>query len=220
MPNGTDAANQVAELLSVPLEQLLSSLGRGIGEAQSALDQHSIDIQRQIDEDPVLGQYGLRATWYQIPSTQLELKIAVAVQQRPQPAEQPPPPLSGFPFPGALPRIYAQPVNARYANQFGYDASAASTMTLTVVPVPPPPPAAAGRPTRTVDEVLAIAGPQLVQGEDGTPRGRVTATFNGGARAWYVLQTDETTDPPTLERMVRVDDESGAITKQITPGIT
>jgi len=58
MPNGSSAPSEVAELLSVPLEQMLSSLGRGIGEAQSALDRHSVDIQRLIDEDPVLGQYG------------------------------------------------------------------------------------------------------------------------------------------------------------------
>src|SRR2546430_5151587 len=105
----TDPTQQVAELLSVPLEQLLSALGRGIGEAQSALDRHSIEIQHLIDTDPVLGQYGLQATWYQIPSTELDLRIAIAVEQPAAPAGPAPP------------RLWAQPVNARYANQFGYD---------------------------------------------------------------------------------------------------
>jgi len=223
MPNGSSAASEVAELLSVPLEEILVSLGRGIGAAQSALDRHSIEIQRQIDEDPVLGQYGLQATWYQLPSTQVELKVAVVAQQ-PAEAQSTPPaqaaaPATPLPLPvRPLPPILIQPVNARYTNQFSYDVNAASTVTLTIVPVPPPAPVSAGRPALTADEVLAIAAPQLVLGEDNNPRPRVSISYNGGVRAWYVLQTDETSDPPALERMVRVDDATGAITKQIVPG--
>lgn len=223
MPNGSSAASEVAELLSVPLEEILVSLGRGIGAAQSALDRHSIEIQRQIDEDPVLGQYGLQATWYQLPSTQVELKVAVAAQQPAQATAQgeAAPPADAVPLPlpvRPLPPIYIQPVNARYTNQFSYDVNAASTVTLTIVPVPPPAPVSAGRPALTADVVLAIAAPQLVLDEDNNPRPRISISYNGGVRAWYVLQTDETSDPPTLERMVRVDDATGAITKQIIPG--
>jgi hypothetical protein len=219
MPNGPAA--EVAELLSVPLEQLVTALGRGIGEAQSALDLHSIDIQRQIDEDPVLAQYGLQATWYQIPSTQLELKVAVAAQEPPRPAGAPPGPvihrIGGVERP-ALPRIWAQPVNARYRNQFGYDVTAASTVSLTVVPVPPPNQAAAGRPTRTTEEALAIADPDLAKDPAGQPIGRVTVNYNPGARSWYVLQTQETDDTTTLLRLVRIDDETGTVTKRVTGG--
>lgn len=231
MPNGSSAASEVAELLSVPLEEILVSLGRGIGAAQSALDRHSIDIQRQIDEDPVLGQYGLQATWYQLPSTQVELKVAVVAQQPAEAQAAPPtqvaakgeaaPAAAAVPLPlpvRPLPPIYIQPVNARYTNQFSFDVNAASTVTLTIVPVPPPAPVSAGRPALTADVVLAIAAPQLVLDEDNNPRPRVSISYNGGVRAWYVLQTDETSDPPTLERVVRVDDATGAITKQIIPG--
>lgn len=227
MPNGSSAASEVAELLSVPLEEILVSLGRGIGAAQSALDRHSIEIQRQIDEDPVLGQYGLQATWYQLPSTQVELKVAVVAQQ-PAEAQAAPPaqaaaasPAEAVPLPlpvRPLPPIYLQPVNARYANQFSYDVNAASTVTLTIVPVPPPAPVSAGRPALTADAVLAIAAPELILGDDNNPVPRVSISYNGGVRAWYVLQTDETTDPPALVRMARVDDATGAITKQIIPG--
>jgi len=219
MPNG--AAGEVAELLSVPLEQLVTALGRGIGEAQSALDLHSIEIQRLIDEDPVLSQYGLQATWYQIPSTQLELKIAVAVQQPPRPAMEPSVPhteiVGGVERP-VLPRVWAQPVNARYKNQFGYDVSAASTVSLTVVPVPPPGEAAAGRPTRTAEQVRATADPDLVKDSAGRPVGRVTVNYNPGARSWYVLQTQQTADTVTLLVLVRIDDETGTVTKRVTGG--
>jgi hypothetical protein len=219
MPNGPAA--EVAELLSVPLEQLVTALGRGIGEAQSALDLHSIDIQRRIDEDPVLAQYGLQATWYQIPSTQLELKVAVVAQEPPRPPQAPTGPpielVAGVERP-ALPRLWAQPVNARYRNQFGYDVSAASTVSLTVVPVPPPNQASAGRPTRTAEEALAIADPDLVKDTTGTPAGRITVNYNSGARSWYVLQTQETDDAVTLLRLVRIDDETGTVTKRMTGG--
>ena len=43
MPNG-DAADRIADLLSAPLEELLVSLGRGIGRSQAELDRHAIEI--------------------------------------------------------------------------------------------------------------------------------------------------------------------------------
>jgi hypothetical protein len=52
MPNGT-TAEQPIELISTTVEELLASLGSGIGRAQAELDRHSIEIQKQILEDPV-----------------------------------------------------------------------------------------------------------------------------------------------------------------------
>ena len=222
MPNGTGDVTQIAELLSVPLESMITALGRGIGQAQSELDRHSIEIQRIIDEDPVLAQYGLSATWYQIPSAQMELKVAIAADQ---PAPPPPAAPGEVPLPAtdvvggvlrpALPRMWLQPVNARYANQFAYDVNAASTVTLSIVPVPPPGPAAAGRPNLNADAALEVADSVLDHTEDNARVGRVTINFNPGARAWYVLQTDETTTPVTLLHLVRIDDETSEITRQL-----
>jgi hypothetical protein len=197
----TDPADQIAELLSVPLEQLLSALGRGIGEAQSALDRHSIEIQQLIDSDPVLGQYGLHATWYQIPSTDLELRIAVAVEAQSD--------TDGT----TLPRLWAQPINARYANQFGYDVQASSSIRLTVVPVPPPAVVTTVRAIHSAEEVVASVRDRLVTSDAGI-RGRVSVNFNAAARSWFVLQTDE--DGPTtyLVKLIRVDDETLAITRE------
>jgi hypothetical protein len=211
-----DPAEEVAELLSVPLEQLLTALGRGIGEAQASLDRHSIEIQQLIDSDPVLGQYGLSASWYSIPQTQLELKIAVALEAPAGPAG--PPPKGPMILPReaglmkALPTLWAQPVNARYANQFGYDVQASSSVSLTVVPVPPPAAVTVARPTHSSDEVLAAVSDRLLR--DGDVLGRVSVNFNPGARSWYVLQTRDGDGGTVLLKLLRVDDETLAVTRE------
>lgn len=219
MANGP--ADRLAEALSTPLEQLLVALGSGIGRAQRELDLHSIEVQRLIDEDPVLAQYGLQATWYQLPRTELELKIAVTIQEQPlgiqregQPAPPPDQPggrprelVAGL-FRPALPLLWAQPVNPRLQNQFSYDVQAASTVTLTIVPVPPPGRAAAGRPALSIDQALAVARPQLFPKDDlsAPPEDRVTVNYNAGAGLWYVLQTHQVDDQVELRALVRVDD--------------
>ena len=221
MPNGE--AQQLAELISAPLEELLVSLGSGIGRSQAELDRHSIETQRRIDEDPVLGQYGLQATWYQIPTADLELKIAVAMERQARKDEAGPAPapiepagtlIGGRSFGRPLPRLFVQPVNARYVNQFGYDVNASSTFKLQITAVPPPGAASAGRPTSTVDEVMATATPKLLVDNAGAPTGRVTVNFNPGARAWFVVQTEEEDDVVTQLTLLKIDDESGAVVKQ------
>jgi hypothetical protein len=206
-----DAADQIAELLSVPLEQLLTALGRGIGQAQAALDRHSIEIQQLIDSDPVLGQYGLMSSWYHIPSTELDLKIAVALEQ---PATQAPLSVGGDPgLARPLPRLWAQPINARYVNQFSYDVQASSSVKLTVVPVPPPASVTTARPTRSAEEVLAAVRDRLIF-VDETLRGRVSVNFNPMVRSWFVLQTDEDGATTFLLKLLRIDDETLSITRE------
>lgn len=216
MPNG-DAADRIADLLSAPLEEVLVALGRGIGRSQAELDRHAIDIQREIDEDPVLAQYGLEATWYQIPTTELELKVAVSVEDLPaQTGPQMPIPLIAGRELRPPPRLLLQPVNARYTNQFGYDIHAASTVKLSVVAVPPPGSAStAVRPQRTAEEAVAaaVAEGHLFVDEDGVPEPRLTVNFNPGQRAWYVVQTAEVDDRVELRALVKLDDETGTVLK-------
>ena len=211
MPNG---AGQLSDLISVPMEALLVALGSGIGRSQSELDRYSIQTQAEIDEDPVLAQYGLQATWYQIPTTDLELRVAVAMQPRPD--DGTPREIVGGVERERLPRPIVQPINARFQNQFSYDVQAASLLKLTVVAVPPPGAAAAARPVRTESEVLGTARPHLLPADDleAPPTGRITVNFNPGARAWYVLQTSETeTGRVELQALVKIDDETGDVVR-------
>jgi hypothetical protein len=207
MPNGD--ADELAELISAPLEELIVALGSGIGRAQAELDRNSIEIERVIAEDPVLAQYDLSATWYQIPSTDLELRMAIAMQR---PAGPPPP--SG-PLIFKAPKMWVQPVNASYVSRFAYDINAASTVKLSVVAVPPPGRAAAGTPESTVTEVVDAARSNLVLDSAGEPAPRLTVNFNAGARAWYVVQTSEEDDETRLERLVKIEDGTLAVLKVV-----
>lgn len=226
-----DATERLSDLLSAPLEELIIALASGIGRAQAELDRHSVETQRRIDEDPLLAQYGLQATWYQLPRTELELRIAVGMQGRESRGAQPgttpaPPPgappteyVAGQILP-PVPRLYIEPVNARYQNQFGYDVHAASLMRLVVTPVPPPG-AAGGAPRMAADEVLEAArsattpdgGPAL-HPEEG-PGWRTTVNFNAGLGSWFVVQTLEEEDKLQPRALVKVDDATGGILKAI-----
>jgi len=205
----TDPPQRVGELLAAPLEELLVALGSGIGRAQAELDRHSIDTQTRILGDPLLAPYGLEANWYQIPTTELEVKVAVELEGTEGAT------VSGTPSllePRAdlvrpVPRMWVAPVNPRFKNQFDYDVQAATTVKLSVVAVPPPGPAAAATPVSTVDEILAAARSGLFPADQArSPDERVTVNFNPGERAWYVVQTDEAQTPPQLRAFVKVDD--------------
>jgi hypothetical protein len=65
-----------------------------------------------------------------------------------------------------------------------------------------------------VDEVMDTARPHLVVGSGGEPSGRVTVNFNPGARAWFVVQTEEEDDVVNQLTLIKIDDESGSIVKQ------
>jgi hypothetical protein len=207
-----DVSQQLGDLLATPLEELLVALGEGIGRSQAALDRHSIETQRLIDEDPVLAQYGIEATWYQIPSTQLDLKVAVQMEHVAAGAQPSPGTDVLRPALGQLPRLWVQPVNARFQNQFAYDVQAASTVSLSIVAVPPPGAASASTPTKSADEVLALPAVKAALSTDGDIR--TTVNFNPGARAWYVLQTKEKDGETTLLTLLKIDDESGTIVKK------
>ena len=57
-------------------------LGKGISEAQAALDRNSIATQSAIDADPQLSSAGLQATWYQFPRVDLQLKLALTIAEQ------------------------------------------------------------------------------------------------------------------------------------------
>jgi hypothetical protein len=187
---------------------LIAALGSGIGRAQAELDRHAIDIEQLIAEDPVLAEYGLSATWYQIPSAEMEVKVAVAMQRSGTPSRGAGPMIERAP-----PRLFLEPLNARYTNQFSYDTQASSIVKLTVNAVPPP---SAGPPASTEADVMAAALAHLVRDSAGNAAPRVTVNFNPRARAWYVVQTSESTGTVTLQRLVKLEDGTLTVLRTVT----
>src|SRR6476646_4587581 len=75
--------NKAVEVFSAPIQGVIAALGRGIAEAQMALDRGSVQAQEEIDADPVLASLGMQATWYQLPRVELELKLAMTISEQP-----------------------------------------------------------------------------------------------------------------------------------------
>jgi hypothetical protein len=144
MPLPLNPLANTLEVFSASIEDFITSLGAGIAQAQTALDQNSIKTQEAIDSDPVASHYGLQAAWYQFPKVDLELKLSLTVaedQTSSSPASSQPSAAARAISPLLAARLtpvrlVAQPVSASYQNHFNFDATAASTLTLSIVPVP------------------------------------------------------------------------------------
>jgi hypothetical protein len=219
----TNPLQDAIEVFSAPIESVIVALGRGLSDAQRALDQNSVQAQQAIDADPVLSQYGVQAAWYQFPHVDLELKLALSVTQESAPATASSPrlapPLAAVKAPAF--RLVAQPVSANYQTQFNYDAKAASTITLSIVPVPPPRAAdqavVTPRMTQAGVQEAALASPAkfaTVKDAQGNvvpdPKLRFDVNFNAAARTWFVLQYDPN-NPSSASVVVAVDDATGSV---------
>lgn len=214
MSNGSD---RISELLSTPMEAAIVGLAVGIARAQTELDRHSIQLQREIDEDPELAELGLHATWYQMPRAELELTMTITLEEDTPSRDAPPPIRDGAVLSRAsnvlaankLKAIRLTPVNAFYKNQFDYDVTASSKLSLTFVPVPPPVGESAGPARLTRDAVVAIAGPNLKNETDT----RLSVNFNAAARLWFVLEYRLEGDAVVRRALVVVDDATGTVIK-------
>lgn len=213
MPNGQQ---RIAELLSAPMEAVIIALGVGIARAQRELDRNSIETQREIDQDPTLAELGLQATWYQMPRTELELTMAISMEEQAPGAKALGQPLPTVLQPYRLKQLHIQPVNALYTNQFNYDVQASSKMKLTIVPVPPPAAETAVAPRLDRDTVIDLARPFLVTEADGkTLRAdtRLSVNFSGQARLWFVLQYRMVGTETQRVALVVVDDDTRQVVK-------
>lgn len=217
MSNG---AERIKDMLTAPMEAVIIALGVGIAKAQRELDLHSIELQKEINEDPTLSEYGLQAQWYQIPKAELELNIAIAMEEKDAAAKAPakaPAMKSGLAKalePYKLKQIHFQPVNAAYTNQFDYNVQASSKLKLSFAPVPPPVGETGATPKMLREDVLKTVSGYLKKPPANVST-RVIANFNGQGRLWFVLQYR--VDEETLTRLVLVvvDDETGKVVKNV-----
>ena len=156
---------QLTEALSAPLGDLIAAVGRGVAEAQQALDQHTYDTFRAIygSDEQAYEEFralGYRPSFYILPETTAEILVSLTVGGSSL--------AQGSQGPGGGVRLYAAPLDASYRNRFDYDLRAASKVSFKIVPVPPSPQAEAIRVVppvvgRPLGEALGALTPLGVQ---------------------------------------------------------
>src|SRR4051812_36162109 len=129
--------DQLLDVLSAPLGDLIASVGRGIADAQRALDSASMAALREIygsDEDffRELQAIGYRPTWYHIPEAEGDIQIALSVT-----GAETTTPSGGSLTSRAKIKLYAAPVDAGYSSRYNFSITASSRLKFRVVPVPP-----------------------------------------------------------------------------------
>lgn len=128
----TKPVNDLVDVVSAPLGDLIAEVGVGVANAQYALDKQSLALFEEIyknDEDYLdqLRAMGYRPNWYQIPEAEAEIQVSLAISGS-YTADRSKSKL----------KMYAAPMNAGYKNSFDYDLSASSKLKMKIVPVPEP----------------------------------------------------------------------------------
>jgi hypothetical protein len=125
-------ADESLATLAAPLGELIAAVGRGLADAQKALDHGTIETLKALysgkDADMnMLRQIGYQPTWYRIPELDAEITASLSVSRSSKGTGS---------TPGAL-RMYMSPVDATYSNSYDYNLQAASVIKFKVVAVPP-----------------------------------------------------------------------------------
>jgi hypothetical protein len=123
------ASTQIEDILIDPLERVLSLVGQGVANAQRAMDLNSVATQTLLANDPVLKELGLEATWYHMPTVEIELRLSLSLRREDQIKDNK---LVARKF-----RMYAAPFNASYQNNFGSEVSGTSQIRAKIVSIPP-----------------------------------------------------------------------------------
>ncbi len=218
-------AEKFTETFTTQIEPIIFALGAGIAHAQRELDHHAIETQREYDEDPFYAEYGFQATFYQIPRADLELSVAIALEESGTESGTEP---RGSSQPGqiyasdvlkayGLRGIHVQPVNASYINRFNSNSQLSSKISLSIVPVPPRVTNVATTPQDVVIQA-AMQDDYLVK-ETGTgklPDGyRLAVNFNAQSRVWFVLEYRMENNEIHRVALVVVDDVTGKVIKSV-----
>ncbi len=138
----TDLGKLTRDLAAAPLGDLIASVGRGVAEAQAALDAGSMEQTLALYEDGqdvtrLMRETGYRPTFYAIPETTGELTVALTVTGGDAPARAGPVAGIGGRTVAAT-RVYAAPVDGGYRNGYRFTGNVAAKVTFRIVAVPPP----------------------------------------------------------------------------------
>ena len=153
----SDLRKLAQDIGAAPLGALIASVGRGVAEAQAALDAGSLEqclalYENSDDLTRIMRETGYRPTFYAIPETEGELTLSLTVtgNSAPQPTPNTPPlaPLGTKMLNrrvAAKPRIYAAPVDGGYRNSYGFTGTVGAKIKFRIVAVPAPSGAEAAR---------------------------------------------------------------------------
>jgi len=145
--NSFDSLN---EMIAVPLGDLIYSVGKGVGEAQAALDAGSLAQTKAIYSSKntdafllSLKEINYQPTFYVIPETEVELQLSLSVSgtststtSTTTPATTPA--TIAYPSLKLAKKLYVAPVNAGNANKYNIDLNATTKIKFKIVPIPPP----------------------------------------------------------------------------------
>ncbi|WP_045226919.1 PASTA domain-containing protein [Methyloterricola oryzae] len=145
MPKANELG-EITQALSAPLGELIAAVGRGVAEAQWALDQHTLESFKAIyGSDDVLYRelrdLGYQPTWYRIPEATAEIYVTLSASGKETMTSSVPniAPSGAVPAvnePSGRIELYATPVDASFSNTYDYRLQACSQLKFRVVPVP------------------------------------------------------------------------------------
>ncbi len=167
MPLPTNSAGDVAETLSAPLGAMMGAVGRGVAEAQGAMDAGTLArfkaMFRADDEvQNEMRRLGYTPTWYRIPEVEAEITVSLSISGDSRSASAPPATGEDAAIGGPHRiKLYAAPIDASYTNKYDFNFSAASRVKMKIVAVPPSPEVASakvvpGLGNKTYEEAQAL----------------------------------------------------------------
>ena len=133
--------DQLKDVLSAPLGELISAIGKGVGEAQAALDEGSLNQTMALynqanntEMTKLLREIGYQPTFYVLPETEVEAQISLSFSMNAENTN------SGNATQNKMfkTQVSALPINASNVNKFNLNGSAFAKIKFKVVPVPPP----------------------------------------------------------------------------------
>jgi hypothetical protein len=125
-----DATKFLSEIFSIPIGDMIASVGQGVATAQAALDDASIKATLEIystsgDEGlRLLRSIGYQPTFYSIPRASGKMSVALSMFSETTSA-------------GSQLRLMASPMNPNISNKYGFTGSASAEVTFDIVPIPP-----------------------------------------------------------------------------------
>jgi hypothetical protein len=158
----SDVKKLTQDIATAPLGDIIASVGRGVAEAQKALDESSIqaylDLYSDQEDLKALRGLGYRPTFYTIPKASAEINLAFTISGSSQSegtnsqsfvSRQVMAPSSKidlknkvetpkvFQTRRVVPKIYASPVDAGFQNQYNYESKVSAQISFDIVAIPP-----------------------------------------------------------------------------------